>query len=252
MMEDFWLPRREGTKGTEIQTLPGGQNLGELEDVKYFEKKLYKALNVPISRMEAATSFTIGRATEITRDEVKFAKFVNKLRNRFTELFDYALRVQCVLKGICTDDEWTIFKESIYYDFIRDNNYAELKDAELLQNRLGLLQQIDMYTGRYYSMDWIRRNVLRFNDDEIKAIDKEIEEERSRGVPMPADLQYIGMNPGGGDSPQTPTLEADPMMMPGGPGGAPGGGGSQSKPQPKPSGGSNGGTSGGGDLNLKQ
>ena len=249
MMEDFWLPRREGGKGTEIQTLPGGQNLGELEDVKYFEKKLYKALNVPISRMESATSFTIGRATEITRDEVKFAKFVNKLRNRFTQLFDDALRVQCVLKGICTDEEWAVLKEGIYYDFIRDNNYAELKDAELLQNRLGLLQQIDQYTGRYYSMDWIRRNVLRFSDDEIKEIDKEIEDERKRGVPMPADIQYMGMSAGPGQSPQTPTLEQDPMMMPGGQdtgqqGGSDSGDKQESKPKPS--------SGGGGDLNLKQ
>lgn len=250
MMEDFWLPRREGGKGTEIQTLPGGQNLGELEDVKYFEKKLYKALNVPISRMESSTSFTIGRATEITRDEVKFAKFVNKLRNRFTELFDNALRVQCVLKGICTEEEWNIFKESIYYDFIRDNNYAELKDAEILRERLSLLSQIDMYTGRYYSMDWIRRNVLRMNDDEIKSIDDEIEKERKSGVPMPADLQYIGMSAGGGESPQTPTLEPNPMAQPGGPDGQGQGGGTpgttnSAKPK-QPS------SSGGGDLNLKQ
>jgi Bacteriophage T4-like portal protein (Gp20) len=242
MMEDFWLPRREGGKGTEIQTLPGGQNLGELEDVKYFEKKLYKCLNVPISRLESSTSFTIGRATEISRDEVKFAKFVAKLRNRFTELFDEALRVQCVLKGICTSEEWTVFKESIYYDFIRDNNFAELKDAEILRERLGLLSQIDMYTGRYYSMDWIRRNVLRMNDDEIKEIDQEIKKERKSGIPMPADLQYIGMDAGGsGAAAQTPTLEQDPMLQPGGPNGSPPSGGSAS---PKPSSG------GGGDLNL--
>jgi hypothetical protein len=250
MMEDFWLPRREGGKGTEIQTLPGGQNLGELEDVKYFEKKLYKALNVPISRMESSTSFTIGRATEITRDEVKFAKFVNKLRNRFTELFDYALRVQCVLKGICTEDEWNIFKESIYYDFIRDNNYAELKDAEILRERLSLLAQIDAYTGRYYSMDWIRRNVLRMNDDEIKTIDDEIAKERKNGVPMPADLQYIGMSSGDAISPQTPTLEPNPMAQPGEPDAQGQGGGTPktaSSPKPKQS-----SSSGGGDLNLKQ
>jgi hypothetical protein len=248
MMEDFWLPRREGGKGTEIQTLPGGQNLGELEDVKYFEKKLYKALNVPLSRMESATSFTIGRATEITRDEVKFAKFVNKLRNRFTELFDSALRVQCVLKGICTEEEWMVFKESIYYDFIRDNNYAELKDAELLQNRLGLLQQIDAYTGRYYSMDWIRRNVLRFNDDDIKIIDKEIEDERKRGVPMPADLQYMGMSSGDGVSAQTPTLQQDPIGMPGEQPDEPVDEPKRAtKPKSSPS-----DSSGGGDLNLKQ
>ena len=267
MMEDFWLPRREGGKGTEIQTLPGGQNLGELEDVKYFEKKLYKALNVPMSRLEAASSFTIGRATEISRDEVKFAKFVSRLRNRFTELFDNALRIQCVLKGICTEEEWMEFKESIYYDFIRDNNFAELKDAEILRERLSLLSQIDLYTGRYYSMDWIRRNVLRFSDEDIKTIDKEIETERKNGVPMPADLQYIGMDAGGsGTSAQTPTLEADPMLQPGGPaaggpaGASPGGtdtGGQANKPgstnkpkEKRPAGAPSGGR--GGDLNLKQ
>ena len=250
MMEDFWLPRREGGKGTEIQTLPGGQNLGELEDIKYFEKKLYKCLNVPISRLESATSFTIGRATEISRDEVKFSKFVNKLRNRFTELFDEALRIQCVLKGICTNEEWNIFKESIYYDFIRDNNFAELKDAEILRERLSLLSQIDMYTGRYYSMDWIRRNVLRFSDVEIKEIDKEIDKEREAGIPMPADLQYVGLLPGGsGDAAQTPTLEQNPAMM--APTGQNPGGSTAGTPAPKPkTPGTAGETPGGGDLNL--
>ena len=250
MMEDFWLPRREGGKGTEITTLPGGQNLGELEDIKYFEKKLYKCLNVPISRLESATSFTIGRATEISRDEVKFSKFVNKLRNRFTELFDEALRIQCVLKGICTNEEWNIFKESIYYDFIRDNNFAELKDAEILRERLSLLSQIDMYTGRYYSMDWIRRNVLRFSDVEIKEIDKEIDKEREAGIPMPADLQYVGLLPGGsGDAAQTPTLEQDPAMM--APTGQNPGGSTAGTPAPKPkTPGTAGETPGGGDLNL--
>lgn len=252
MMEDFWLPRREGGKGTEIQTLPGGQNLGELEDVKYFEKKLYKSLNVPMSRLESSTSFTIGRATEISRDEIKFAKFVNKLRNRFTELFDDALRVQCILKGICTEDEWKIFKEGIYYDFIRDNNFAELKDAELLRERLSLLSQIDQFTGRYYSMDWIRRNVLRFGDMEIEEIDKEIQSERDKGIPMPADLQYIGMSPGGGESAQTPTLEQDPMIAPGGQDVSPGGAPPVDKPKQSANGGGTANGGGGGDLNLKK
>jgi len=231
MMEDFWLPRREGGKGTEIQTLPGGQNLGELEDVKYFEKKLYKCLNVPISRLEQSTAFSIGRATEITRDELKFSKFVSKLRNKFTELFDHALRVQCVLKGICTDEEWTEFKEQIYYDFIKDNNFAELKDAELLRERLTLLSSIDAYTGRYYSMDWIRRNVLRFNDDDIQKIDAEIKKERKDGIPMPADMPYIGMDiEGNGKAAQSPTMtQAMPETPPG---------------QPQ--------DTGGGDLNLKE
>jgi len=189
MMEDFWLPRREGGKGTEITTLPGGQNLGELEDVKYFEKKLYKSLNVPISRLESSSGFTIGRSSEITRDELKFAKFIDRLRNKFSELFDQALRIQCVLKGVCTDAEFTEFKEHMFYDFIKDNNFTELKEAELMANRLSLLQQVDPYTGTYYSMGWIRRNVLRMDDEEIKLIDKEIDDEKKAGFEVPTEVQ---------------------------------------------------------------
>jgi len=189
MMEDFWLPRREGGKGTEIATLPGGQNLGELEDVKYFEKKLYKALNVPVSRLNPDSSgFSMGRTNEITRDELKFAKFVDRMRNKFSDLFDQALRVQCVLKGICTDDEYKEFKEHIYYDFIKDNNFTELKDAELMKERLALLQNVDPYTGRYFSQAWIQRNVLRLTDDEIKEMQTEIDEEKEMGLGLPTDV----------------------------------------------------------------
>ena len=185
MMEDFWLPRREGGKGTEITTLPGGQNLGELEDIKYFEKKLYKSLNVPISRLEPNQGFSIGRVAEVTRDELKFTKFVDRLRNKFSDLFDQALRVQCVLKGICTDEEWKEFKEHIHYDFIKDNNFSELKDAELMKERLGLLGAVDPYTGRYFSQAWIQRNVLRLTDDQIKEMQKEIDEEQAQGIGQP-------------------------------------------------------------------
>jgi hypothetical protein len=186
MLEDFWLPRREGGKGTEITTLPGGQNLGELEDVKYFEKKLYKALNVPISRLNPETSgFSLGRSNEITRDELKFAKFVDRIRNKFADLFDQALRVQCVLKGICTNEEWDEMKENIHYDFIKDNNFSELKDAELMRDRLSLLATIDPYTGRYFSQTWIQRNVLRLTDDEIKSMEKEIDTEKEAGLGLP-------------------------------------------------------------------
>lgn len=185
MMEDFWLPRREGGKGTEITTLPGGQNLGELEDVKYFQKKLYGSLSVPVSRLEPAQGFSIGRSSEVTRDELKFAKFVDRLRNKFSEIFNQALRVQCVLKGICTADEWDQFKENIYYDFIKDNNFAELKEAELMKERLGLLGAVDPYTGRYFSQAWIQRNVLRLNDDEIKEMQTEIDEEKEIGMGLP-------------------------------------------------------------------
>jgi len=185
MMEDFWLPRREGGKGTEITTLPGGQNLGELEDIKYFEKKLYKSLNVPISRLEPNQGFSIGRVAEVTRDELKFTKFVDRLRNKFSDLFDQALRVQCVLKGICTNEEWSEFKEYIHYDFIKDNNFSELKDAELMKERLGLLGAVDPYTGRYFSQAWIQRNVLRLTDDQIKDMQKEIDEEQAQGIGQP-------------------------------------------------------------------
>ena len=189
MMEDFWLPRREGGKGTEITTLPGGQNLGELEDVKYFEKKLYKSLCVPVSRLDPnQTGFSLGRASEITRDELKFSKFVDRMRNKFSDIFDQAMRVQLVLKGICTDDEWKEFKEHIYYDYIKDNNFAELKEAELTRERLTLLQQVDPYTGRYYSMDWIRRNVLRLDDKAIENMEDEIARERKEGITYPSDI----------------------------------------------------------------
>ena len=186
MMEDFWLPRREGGKGTEITTLPGGQNLGELEDVKYFEKKLYKSLNVPVSRLDPNQSgFSLGRVGEITRDELKFAKFVARMRNKFSDLFHQALRVQLVLKGICTAEEWEQFKEHVHYNFIKDNNFTELKEAELMTQRLQLLASVDPYTGRYFSQAWIQRNVLRLNDDEIKIMQSEIEEEKEAGIGLP-------------------------------------------------------------------
>jgi hypothetical protein len=186
MMEDFWLPRREGGKGTEITTLPGGQNLGELEDVKYFQKKLYGALNVPISRLNPdQNGFSLGRSSEVTRDELKFAKFVDRMRNKFADVFNQVLRVQCVLKGICTAEEWDQFKENIYYDFIKDNNFSELKEAELMTNRLQLLGAVDPYTGRYFSQAWIQRNVLRLNDDEIQQMDNEINKEKEEGLGLP-------------------------------------------------------------------
>ena len=203
MMEDFWLPRREGGKGTEITTLPGGQNLGELEDVKYFEKKLYKSLNVPVSRLDPNQSgFSLGRVGEISRDEVKFGKFVDRQRQKFSEIFGQVLRVQCVLKGICTADEFDEFKENIYYDFIKDNNFAELKEAELVRERLSLLGSVDPYVGRYYSMEWIQRNVLRLTDDDMKLMRKQIDAEKAAGLIMdPMEIAQQGqqelMNPDG-------------------------------------------------------
>jgi len=188
MMEDFWLPRREGGKGTEITTLPGGQNLGELEDVKYFQKKLYGALNVPVSRLEPNQGFSIGRVAEVTRDELKFNKFIERIRSKFSEVFDHAMRVQLVLKGICTAEEWDLFKEHIYYDFIKDNNFTELKDAELMKERLTLLASIDPYVGAYYSRGWVQRQVLRMNDDDIELMDKEIDEEKALGLGLPTEI----------------------------------------------------------------
>jgi hypothetical protein len=222
MMEDFWLPRREGGKGTEITTLPGGQNLGELEDVKYFEKKLYKSLNVPVSRLDPNQSgFSLGRVGEISRDEVKFGKFVDRQRQKFSEIFDQALRVQCVLKGICTAEEFDEFKENIYYDFIKDNNFAELKEAELVRERLSLLGSVDPYVGRYYSMEWIQRNVLRLSDDDIKEMQKQIDKEKAAGLIM--------------DPMQIAQQGQQELMNPDGAGGAGGGGGGAPVPAPNPS-----------------
>jgi hypothetical protein len=177
MLEDFWLPRREGGRGTEITTLPGGQNLGEIEDVLYFQKKFYKSLNVPISRMESDTGFSLGRASEISRDEVKFAKFISRLRLRFSHLFDRLLETQLLLKGICTRSEWKALQEEISYDFISDTYFSELKEAEILKERLSILSDVDNYTGRYFSKAWIQKEVLRMTEDEIKEIEKQIQEE---------------------------------------------------------------------------
>ena len=195
MLEDFWLPRREGGKGTEITTLPAGQNLGEMQDVAYFQKKLLNALNVPISRLDPQNSGMIGlgRSTEVTRDEVKFSKFIARLRNKFSQVFDNALAIQLALKGICTREEWEDFKEDIYYDFKKDNNFTELKDAELLRERLNSVGMIDPFIGRYYSAKWVKKNVLRMTDEEIEQMEKEIEEEGTTiSQPVSGDGQETG------------------------------------------------------------
>lgn len=200
MLEDFWLARREGSKGTEITTLPGGMNLGELEDVKYFEKKLYKSLGVPVSRLEPQQGFSLGRSTEVSRDELKFNKFIQRLRNKFSILFDDLLRVQLILKKVCTEEEWKEFKEDIWYDFKKDNNFTELKDAELLSNRMSVLQLVDPYVGKYYSMEWVRKNVLQMSDEDIMEIDKQIAEEQAaapqvdaNGMPVDPNAQQPSM-----------------------------------------------------------
>ena len=178
MTDDFWLPRREGGRGTEITTLPGGQNLGEMEDVLYFQKRLYKALNVPISRLESDTGFSLGRASEISRDEIKFGKFIRRLRARFSILFDKILEKQLILKGVIAPEEWANIQSSLRYDYMVDNHFEELKESEMLQNRLQILRDIDEYKGEYFSKNWIRKKVLFMNEDEIEDIDKQIDDEK--------------------------------------------------------------------------
>lgn len=183
MMEDFWLPRREGGRGTEITTLPGGQNLGEITDINYFQKKLYRSLNVPETRIAGSDAgFSLGRSSEILRDEVKFSKFVGRMRKRFTHLFNDILRTQLLLKNVVTPEDWDIMSDHIQYDFLYDNHFAELKDSELLQERLNLASAAEPYVGKYYSADYIRRKVLRQTDQEIIDQDKQIKQEIAKGI----------------------------------------------------------------------
>jgi len=208
MLEDFWLPRREGGKGTEITTLPAGQNLGEMEDVKYFQKNLLNALNIPASRLDtnSGSMMGLGRTTEVTRDEVKFSKFVNRLRNKFAQIFDHALKIQLVLKGVCTLEEWDDFREQIYYDFIKDNNFTEMRDAELLRERVNTATMLDPFIGKYYSAAWVRKNVLQMTDEEIEQMEKEIEEEGP--VAQPGDEQAQAQQ--GQVPPEDNTMERTP------------------------------------------
>ena len=182
MMEDFWMPRREGGKGTEITTLPGGQNLGEIQDIEYFQNKLYHALNVPVSRMQQQQGFSIGRSQEINRDEIKFNKFIVRLRRKFSVLFNDALRIQLIAKGIIRPEEWDDIAHDIKYDFIEDNHYSEMRDSELIQSRVSLLQLLDPYVGKYYSMQWAKKNILRMDDDEIEEIAEQIGEEQEMAL----------------------------------------------------------------------
>ena len=178
MMEDFWMPRREGGKGTEITTLPGGQNLGEIQDIEYFQQKLYHALNVPISRLQPQQGFSIGRSQEISRDEVKFNKFIVRLRKKFSVMFSNALRVQLIAKGIIRADEWEDIRPFLKYDYLEDNHFSELKDSEILMQRIQSLQALDPYVGKYYSQTWVRKNILRLDEDDIEQIEKEIADEQ--------------------------------------------------------------------------
>ena len=187
MLEDFWLPRREGGRGTEITTLPGGQNLGEITDIKYFQEKLFKSLNVPPTRIGGDGGFNLGRSSEILRDEVKFSKFVGRLRKRFANLFNDILKTQLLLKNVITPEDWDIMSEHIQYDFLYDNHFAELKDTELLGERLTMVASAEPYVGRYFSQDYLRRKILRQTDEEIIEQDKIMKKEIEDGViPDPA------------------------------------------------------------------
>mgnify|MGYP001246807267 FL=1 len=196
MMEDFWLPRREGGRGTEITTLPGGQNLGELSDIEYFQKKLYRALGVPESRIAAEGGFNLGRSSEILRDELKFSKFVGRLRKRFANMFTDMLKTQLILKNIVTPEDWEVLSEHIQYDFIYDNQFAELKETEMMNERLGTLAQIEPYIGRFYSQEWVRKNILRQTDGEMEELDEQIEQEIKDGIiPDPSAVDPITGEP---------------------------------------------------------
>ena len=182
MLEDFWLPSREGGRGTDITTLPGGQNLGEIADIEYFRAKLYRSLNVPVSRLEGSQGFNLGRSTEITRDELKFTKFVQRLRKKFTELFNDILRTQLVLKKIIADEDWHIVRDTMQYDFLQDGHFAELKESEMLLERIRIADAMRDYVGKYYSVEYIRKNVLKQSQRDIEEIDDQIKNEVDTGI----------------------------------------------------------------------
>ena len=181
MLEDFWLPRREGGRGTEISTLPGGENLGQIDDIVYFQKRLYRSLNVPIGRLEQESQFSLGRSTEISRDEVKFQKFIDRLRRRFSGLFTTILKKQLILKQIITPEDWEQFKNDIQIDFVRDNHFTELKDSEILRERLSTMDQLSQYVGEYFSREWVMKSVMMMSDEDIEQMAKQVEAENSKG-----------------------------------------------------------------------
>ena len=214
MLEDFWLPRREGGRGTEITTLPGGQNLGELSDIEYFQKKLYRSLGVPESRIAGSgDGFNLGRSSEILRDEIKFTKFVGRMRKRFSHLFNDMLKTQLILKNIVTPEDWETLSDHIQYDYVYDNHFAELKESELMTERLGVVAAVDPYVGKYFSADYVRRHILKQKDEEIIEIDKQMQQEIKDGViadPMEVQQLEMGVHPE-----QLPggAMNPDPMGM---------------------------------------
>ncbi len=216
MTEDFWLPRREGNKGTEIATLPGGQTLGQIEDVEYFQKRLYTSLNVPVGRLNPEQPFTMGFTNEISRDELKFSKFIDRLRSRFSHLFDDLMRIQLVTKKICTEDDWHDIKEKMFYDFLKDNNFTELKEQQLITQRLQILTMALPHIGTFFSQKWVQTHVLHQDDEEIELIQKEIEEE------APLEMPGMGIDPTTGQPIQPQGQEGGGVM----PGGQQGGGAS--------------------------
>ena len=177
MLEDYWLPTREGGRGTDITTLPGGQNLGEMADIEYFQRKLYRSLNVPVSRLEPATGFSMGRSTEITRDELKFTKFVQRLRKKFTELFNDFLKTQLILKGIIAEEDWSVIQANIKYDFLQDGHFAELKESEMLKDRVLLADSLEKYVGKYFSQEYVRKYIFKQSEKDISEQDKKIKSE---------------------------------------------------------------------------
>jgi hypothetical protein len=194
MLEDYWLPRREGGRGTEITTLPGGENLGELADVEYFQKKLYKSLNVPVSRLESESGFVLGRAQEISRDEVKFTRFIERLRNRFNHLFNSCLEKQLILKGVLTLNDWRAISPNLFYEWQSDSHFAELKEAEMLNERLQTLQNMnyaDEIVGTFYSKEYIRKRILKQTDEEVQLIDRQIEAEAEAAPPEEEEESFV-------------------------------------------------------------
>ena len=204
MLEDFWMPRREGGRGTEVTSLPGGENLGQIEDIIYFQKKVYRSLNVPINRLEQEAQFSLGRSTEINRDELKFQKFIDRLRMRFAHLFYGILKKQLVLKGICTEEDWESWKNDITVDFVKDNHFTELRDIEVLRERIQTLDMVQNYVGEYYSKEWVQKNILMLSDEDVdnmkKEIDGETEEEPEEEPEQQAPAQKFELKPVGDDN----------------------------------------------------